>query len=277
MSCSCRPNVHTQRELESLTRRKLRDPKFTWNDRFCNHIGRHLGVLKRDPYGKIQFCVLRVQVCQEEVAGGPPSLEAFRYQRSSRAARENRKQMREPDHDFFLLRNYNVVDLDVQSDSVPDVPNQKAYLLQFKDDERPELKLSLGESSPPKLHRLPRVPDQDQARERDRPRLSRHPVGSQTERGSDAGSVWIVDGKGFRRLVDMEIQKAQRLRYCVSLLCIAADRRSPDGAGSRNSDRSLSGNSGRSKQALRSRSTRAKRPPNASPGRGRSDRSHDPA
>src|SRR2546422_1789064 len=48
-------------------------------------------------------------------------------------------------------------------------------------------------------------------------------------------------------------------------------------AGSRNSDRSLSGNSGRSKQALRSRSTRAKRPPNASPGRGRSDRSHDPA
>ena len=48
-------------------------------------------------------------------------------------------------------------------------------------------------------------------------------------------------------------------------------------AGSGNSDRSLSGNSGRSKQALRSRSTRAKRPPNASPGRGRSDRSHDPA
>src|SRR5216117_2515872 len=83
MSCSCRPNVHTQRELESLTRRKLRDPKFTWNDRFCNHIGRHLGVLKRDPYGKIQFCVLRVQVCQEEVAGGPPSLEAFRERKTS--------------------------------------------------------------------------------------------------------------------------------------------------------------------------------------------------
>jgi len=26
----------------------------------------------------------------------------------------------------------------------------------------------------------------------------------------------------------MEIQKAQRLRYCVSLLCLAADRRSPE-------------------------------------------------
>ena len=49
------------------------------------------------------------------------------------------------------------------------------------------------------------------------------------------------------------------------------------GAGSGNSDRVLSGNSGRSRQALRSRSTRAKRQPSASPGRGRSDRSHDPA
>src|SRR3989442_1532286 len=48
-------------------------------------------------------------------------------------------------------------------------------------------------------------------------------------------------------------------------------------AGSGNSDRVLSGNSGRSRQALRSRSTRAKRQPSASPGRGRSDRSHDPA
>ncbi len=48
-------------------------------------------------------------------------------------------------------------------------------------------------------------------------------------------------------------------------------------AGSGNSDRSLSGNSGRSKQALRSRSTRAKRQTSASPARGRSDRSHDPA
>ena len=40
--------------------------------------------------------------------------------------------------------------------------------------------------------------------------------------------AWTVDSAGFRRLVDMEIQKAQRLRYCVSLVCIAADRRSPE-------------------------------------------------
>jgi hypothetical protein len=40
--------------------------------------------------------------------------------------------------------------------------------------------------------------------------------------------AWVVDSEGFRRLVDMEIQKAQRLRYCVSLLCLAADRGSPE-------------------------------------------------
>jgi len=40
--------------------------------------------------------------------------------------------------------------------------------------------------------------------------------------------AWTVESAGFRRLVDMEIQKAQRLRYCVSLVCIAADRRSPE-------------------------------------------------
>src|SRR5207245_3148329 len=40
--------------------------------------------------------------------------------------------------------------------------------------------------------------------------------------------AWVVDSGGFRRLVDMEIQKAQRLRYCVSIACIAADRRSPE-------------------------------------------------
>src|SRR2546422_6076490 len=40
--------------------------------------------------------------------------------------------------------------------------------------------------------------------------------------------AWVVDNGGFRRLVDMEIQKAQRVRYCVSLVCIAADRRSPE-------------------------------------------------
>ena len=55
-------------------------------------------------------------------------------------------------------------------------------------------------------------------------------VGENPEvRPPSKGGGWIVDGEGFRRLVDMEIQKAQRLRYCVSLLCIAADRRSPDG------------------------------------------------
>ena len=40
--------------------------------------------------------------------------------------------------------------------------------------------------------------------------------------------AWVVDNGGFRRLVDMEIQKAQRLRYCVSLVCTAADRKSPE-------------------------------------------------
>ena len=40
--------------------------------------------------------------------------------------------------------------------------------------------------------------------------------------------AWVVDSEGFRRLLAIEIQKAQRLRYCVSLMCIAADRRSPE-------------------------------------------------
>jgi hypothetical protein len=40
--------------------------------------------------------------------------------------------------------------------------------------------------------------------------------------------AWLVDDTGFRHLVDMEIHKAQRLRYCVSLLYMAADRRSPE-------------------------------------------------
>jgi hypothetical protein len=42
------------------------------------------------------------------------------------------------------------------------------------------------------------------------------------------GGAWIVDSLGFRRFVDMEIQKAQRLRYCVSLVCIATDVRSSE-------------------------------------------------
>src|SRR5216117_3937458 len=40
--------------------------------------------------------------------------------------------------------------------------------------------------------------------------------------------AWTVDSAGFRRLVDMEIQKAQRLRYCISLICIAAELRSSE-------------------------------------------------
>lgn len=33
----------------------------------------------------------------------------------------------------------------------------------------------------------------------------------------------IIDGQLFRFLVDIEVRKAQRLRYCVSLVCIAAN------------------------------------------------------
>src|SRR5437016_1845698 len=36
------------------------------------------------------------------------------------------------------------------------------------------------------------------------------------------GGGWLVDDQLFRFLVDFEIQKAQRLRYCVSLVCLAA-------------------------------------------------------
>ena len=35
---------------------------------------------------------------------------------------------------------------------------------------------------------------------------------------------WIVDHAGFRRLVDMEVQKAQRLRYSLAVLCFSAGR-----------------------------------------------------
>jgi|SRR5919197_4139829 hypothetical protein len=38
----------------------------------------------------------------------------------------------------------------------------------------------------------------------------------------DAGAK-VVDDLLFRFLVDLEVQKAQRLRYCVSLVCLAAD------------------------------------------------------
>src|SRR5215470_16029551 len=34
---------------------------------------------------------------------------------------------------------------------------------------------------------------------------------------------WVVERTGLRHLVDMEVQKAQRLRYSIALLCITAD------------------------------------------------------
>jgi hypothetical protein len=37
-----------------------------------------------------------------------------------------------------------------------------------------------------------------------------------------AGGGWLVDEALFRLLVDFEIQKAQRLRYSVSVVCFAA-------------------------------------------------------
>jgi hypothetical protein len=38
-----------------------------------------------------------------------------------------------------------------------------------------------------------------------------------------AGGGWLVDESLFRFLVDFEIQKAQRLRYSISLVCIAVE------------------------------------------------------
>jgi hypothetical protein len=35
----------------------------------------------------------------------------------------------------------------------------------------------------------------------------------------------IIDGELFRFLIDLEVRKAQRLRYCVSLVCLAANLR----------------------------------------------------
>jgi len=43
-------------------------------------------------------------------------------------------------------------------------------------------------------------------------------------RGGDALSgAHIVDSKVFRLLVDLEVQKAQRLHYCISVVCLAAE------------------------------------------------------
>jgi len=43
-----------------------------------------------------------------------------------------------------------------------------------------------------------------------------------------AGGGWVVDDLTFRFLVDLEVQKAQRLRYCVSLICLAAEFAHPE-------------------------------------------------
>src|SRR6266849_6342021 len=37
------------------------------------------------------------------------------------------------------------------------------------------------------------------------------------------GGGWAVDDLLLRFLVDLEVQKAQRLRYCVSLVCLAVE------------------------------------------------------
>ena len=45
-----------------------------------------------------------------------------------------------------------------------------------------------------------------------------------TTRPPSRAGAWIVESAGLRHLVDMEVQKAQRLRYSIALLCIAAGR-----------------------------------------------------
>jgi hypothetical protein len=45
------------------------------------------------------------------------------------------------------------------------------------------------------------------------------------------GGGWVVDDLTFRLLVDLELQKAQRLRYCVSLICLAAEVAHPETQG----------------------------------------------
>src|SRR6266850_7220804 len=42
------------------------------------------------------------------------------------------------------------------------------------------------------------------------------------------GGGWVVDELLFRLLVDFEIQKAQRLRYSVSLVCFSAEGSRPE-------------------------------------------------
>ncbi len=42
------------------------------------------------------------------------------------------------------------------------------------------------------------------------------------------GGGWAVDDLLFRFLVDIEVHKAQRLRYCVSLVCLTAEGAPPE-------------------------------------------------
>ena len=49
--------------------------------------------------------------------------------------------------------------------------------------------------------------------------------------GPLAGGGWLVDESMFRFLVDFEIQKAQRLRYSVSLVCFAVEPESTGNGG----------------------------------------------
>jgi hypothetical protein len=41
--------------------------------------------------------------------------------------------------------------------------------------------------------------------------------------GPLAGGGWLVDESVFRFLVDLEVQKAQRLRYSISVICLALE------------------------------------------------------
>jgi hypothetical protein len=43
------------------------------------------------------------------------------------------------------------------------------------------------------------------------------------------GGGWLVDEVLFRLLVDFEVQKAQRLRYSISLVCVAVEPVSAEG------------------------------------------------
>jgi hypothetical protein len=59
---------------------------------------------------------------------------------------------------------------------------------------------------------------------------AKHPVMSEW-RGFgplSVGGGWVVDELLFRLLVDFEIQKAQRLRYSISLVCFAVERSQPE-------------------------------------------------